>query len=509
MGRTASTAELYAKYVSELQEIADLRYAAALLQWDQETYMPPAGAAMRARQVATLSEIAHERFTNPELGNLLETLSGRSDLEPAQAANIRLSRYDYHQQVKLPSSFVRKSSETSSRAFHAWIEARRENDFKVFEPLLRELVAIKKEEAQLLGYSGSPYNALLNQYERDCTTELLDGVFGSLIGPLKKLLRKIADSSQVDDELLKQFYPEVDQWNFGMELLKKMEFDTERGRQDRSAHPFTTNFSNQDVRITTRIDEQDLSNMTFSTIHELGHALYEQGLPAEQYGLPLGEYASLGIHESQSRLWENNVGRSQAWAEHFFPLLQQYFPSQLGPVSASAFYRAVNKVTPSLIRTEADELTYHFHVIIRYEIEKQLIEGSLDVSEIPAIWREKYRDYLGIEVPDDRSGCLQDVHWSHGSFGYFPTYSLGSLYAAQFFGAAEKQIPGLQDNLKTGNYRLLLDWLRVNLHQFGRQYSSEELCRKISGEGINIGHFMQYVTHKYRLIYAFETEEVV
>lgn len=509
MGRTPSSAELYKKYVSELQEIADLRYAAALLQWDQETYMPPSGAAMRARQVATLSEIAHERFTSKDLGNLLETLSQCSDLTTDQAANIRLSLYDYHQQVKLPPSFVRKSSETSSRAFHAWIEARRENDFKVFEPLLVELVALKKEETRMLGYSGSPYNALLNQYERDCTTELLDGVFGSLMGPLKALLRKIAASPQVEDGLLKQFYPEVDQWNFGMELLKKMGFDTERGRQDRSEHPFTTNFSSQDVRITTRIDEQDLSNMTFSTIHELGHALYEQGLPAEQYGLPLGEYASLGIHESQSRLWENNVGRSLVWVEYFFPLLRQYFPSQLGSVSPMAFYSAINKVSPSLIRTEADELTYHFHVIIRYEIEKGLIEGSLAVSEIPAIWKEKYRDYLGIEVPDDRNGCLQDVHWSHGSFGYFPTYSLGSIYAAQFFGAAEKQIPDLESNLKAGNYQLLLDWLRVNLHQFGRKYSSEELCRKISGEGINIGHFMQYVTHKYRLIYAFETEEVV
>lgn len=509
MGRTASSAELYAKYVSELQEIADLRYAAALLQWDQETYMPPAGAAMRARQVATLSELAHERFTRKEFGDLLEFLSQSSDLEPAQADNIRLSLYDYHQLAKLPPSFVRKSSETSSRAFHSWIEARSKNDFKVFEPLLGELINLKKEETRLLGYSGSPYNALLNQYERDCTTELLDAVFGSLMGPLKALLRQIAAAPQVEDGLLKQFFPEVDQWNFGMELLNKMEFDFERGRQDKSAHPFTTNFSSQDVRITTRIDEQDLSNMTFSTIHELGHALYEQGLPAGQYGLPLGEYASLGIHESQSRLWENNVGRSLGWVEHFFPLLQQYFPAQLGSAGPMGFYRAINKVSPSLIRTEADELTYHFHVMIRYEIEKELIEGSLTVQDIPVIWREKYRNYLGIEVPDDRSGCLQDVHWSHGSFGYFPTYSLGSLYAAQLYAAATSQIPDLKASLKAGKYSVLLEWLRVNLHQHGRKFSSEELCRKISGEGINISHFMQYVTQKYRLIYALETEEVV
>jgi carboxypeptidase Taq len=323
------------------------------------------------------------------------------------------------------------------------------------------------------------------------------------------LLDQIAVSTQVDDELLRQFYPEVDQWNFGIVLLQKMGFDYNSGRQDRSEHPFTTNFSCQDVRITTRIDEQDLGNMTYSTIHELGHALYEQGLPADQYGLPLGEYASLGIHESQSRLWENNVGRSLAWAEHFLPVLQQYFPSQLGAANPLGFYKAVNKVTPSLIRTEADELTYHFHVMIRYEIEKQLIEGSLAVRDIPGIWEEKYRHYLGIKVPDDRNGCLQDVHWSHGSFGYFPTYSLGSLYAAQLYGAAAKQIPGLESSLKAGEYGVLREWLRVNLHQFGREFSSEELCRKISGEGINISHFMQYVTQKYRLIYALETEEVV
>jgi carboxypeptidase Taq len=508
MGQISSTTTLYEQYVTELQQIADIRYAVALLQWDQETYMPPSGADFRSRQIATLSELAHIRFTQDSFGQLIKTLRQRNDLSDDQACNIALSSYDFDQQVKLPPAFVRKSSETTSRSFHAWMDARKANSFTPFSPMLEELVGLKKQEADLLGYSGSPYNALLNQYERGCTTDLLDAAFSQLLPPLQALLQKISKCDQVDDQLPRQYFPEVDQWQFGMDVLQKMGFDMKAGRQDRSEHPFTINFNSRDVRITTRIDEQDLGNMTWSTIHELGHALYEQGLPESQYGLPLGEYASLGIHESQSRLWENNVGRSMAWTHYFLPVLKQYFPGQLGNTSEEHFYRAINRVKPSLIRTEADELTYHFHVIIRYEIEKSLIEGSLAVKDIPDCWREKYRKYLGIEVPDERSGCLQDVHWSHGSFGYFPTYSMGSLYAAQFYNAAEIAIPGLEDHLKSGNFNILLNWLRKNIHINGRRYTSEELCQKITGEGINIRHFMQYVTNKYRFIYTFQMEEV-
>lgn len=506
MDAFTETSPGYENYVAWMQQVADLRYANAVLQWDQETYMPVAGADMRSRQIATLSEMAHNMFTQPTAGNALQKLAENDTLDVFQRKNVELTRYDYQLQEKLPSAFVRQLSETVSRAFQAWLDARKAKDFNLFQPSLEKLVDLKKQEADLLGYRDHPYNALLNQYEKGCTVALLDHTFEELKPPLQALITRITASKQVENSLLKQFFPEAKQWAFSLDLLDKMGFDIKAGRQDKSAHPFTTNFSSRDVRITTRIDENDLGNMTFSTIHELGHALYEQGLPESQYGLPLGEYASLGIHESQSRLWENNVGRSFACCQHFMPLLKKHFPEQFDGSSAAELYQAVNRVEPSFIRTEADELTYHFHVIVRYELEKALIGGTLQAKDIPAYWNEAYKNFLGITVPDDSLGCLQDVHWSHGSFGYFPTYSLGSLYAAQFFTAASQDIPTLDEKLKQGDYRTLLEWLHKKVHMHGRFFTSEELCRNISGEGLNIKYFMQYVTNKYRFIYAFQGE---
>jgi carboxypeptidase Taq len=281
-----------------------------------------------------------------------------------------------------------------------------------------------------------------------------------------------------------------------------MHFDLEAGRQDISEHPFTTSFSSHDVRVTTRIDEKDFGNMTWSCIHELGHALYEQGLPGDQYGLPLGEPCSFSIHESQSRLWENQVGRSHSFWKFYYPQLQKIF-GQLEKISVDDFYKGINKVKPSLIRTEADEVSYHFHVYVRYQLEKKLIEGSITVKDIPRYWKEEYKKHLGIEVPDDLRGALQDVHWSHGSFGYFPTYSLGSFYASQFFLKANQLIPGLQKQIESGKFDELLNWLRANIHQYGRYYTSEELCSRVSGETLNIKYFIQYLLDKYRKIYQF------
>lgn len=286
-----------------------------------------------------------------------------------------------------------------------------------------------------------------------------------------------------------------------MELIRQLGFDIEAGRQDLSEHPFTTSFSPLDVRITTRIDEKDFSHMTWSCIHETGHALYEQGLPTEYYGLPLGEFASLGIHESQSRLWENNIGRSLTWWRSVYPRLQAVFPTQLRAVPIERFYKGINKVEPSLIRTEADEVSYHFHVMIRYQLEKQLLEGSLPVADIPAWWNELYSTWLGVTVPDDKRGCLQDVHWSHGSFGYFPTYSLGSFYAAQFFSAAEDQLPGLPDAIAAGDTAPLLHWLRDHIHRWGRRYTSQQLCQKATGAPLDIVYFIEYLNEKYVTIY--------
>lgn len=495
--------QLYEEYQSHLQQIADVKYATAVLQWDQETYMPPKGAGFRARQTATLSEWAHRLFTQESFRDLLLELNSRDDLDSTQKKNVELSLYDYSQQEKLSAAFVRAMSELVSQSYQSWMAARRANDFSVFAPDLSKMVELKKQEAGLLGYEGHPYNALLNQYERGATTVLLDKVFAQLQAPLKELLGHIAAQPPVADDFLRQAFAKDQQWKFGMEVLRQMGFDFGAGRQDISEHPFTTNFSSRDVRVTTRIHENDFTSMTWSCIHEGGHALYEQGLPEEAYGLPLGEYTSLSIHESQSRLWENNVGRSADGWQHFYPLAQQYFPEQLGPIDPEQFYKAINKVRPSLIRTEADELTYHFHVLIRYELEKKLLEGALQVKDIPAWWNARYKELLGVDVPDDLHGCLQDVHWSHGSFGYFPTYSLGSFYAAQFFQAAGRQVPGLADEIRKGRFQPLLSWLRMNIHAHGRRWTSEELCERVTGAPLDIQYFMQYARDKYRHIYRF------
>lgn len=503
MTLTVSSSQLYDEYKSTMQKIADVKNAAAVLQWDQETYLPEKGNAGRSRQIATLSEAAHELFTADRLGDLLRELSARQDLPALELKNVQLTWEDFSKQKKFSSAFVRKMSECISKSYHAWVHAKKESRFSLFESDLQELITLKKEEASLLGYLDHPYDALLNEFEKGATVTLLDKTFGTILTPLKNLLEKITACQQVDDSFLFDNYPKQRQWDFGMALIGRLGFDFDAGRQDISEHPFTTSFNSNDVRITTRINENDFGSMTWSCIHEVGHALYEQGLPAGEYGLPSGEYASLGIHESQSRLWENNVGRSLGFWKFQYSLAQQYFPGSFGERPLFDFYKAINKVQPSLIRTEADELTYHFHVMIRYELEKLLIEGSLSARDIPEYWNSQYAKYLGVTVPDDRRGCLQDVHWSHGSFGYFPTYSLGSLYAAQLFAAARQKVPGVQEEIENGNTGSLLRWLREEIHQKGRTYTSEELCFQATGEFLDIRHFMDYLLDKYKNIYNF------
>ena len=493
-----SSKDLYATYVDRMQRIADIRYASAVLQWDQETYLPVKGANARARQLASLSETAHVFFTDEKLGNLLDELLLRTDLDAKQQKNIFVTHDEYAKQKKFDAVFVRKMSEAVSTSFHAWMDARKQNSYPVFEPALHHLVELKHQETELLGFEAHPYNALLNEYEKGITVHVLDDVFEQITKPLQEILAVITQKPLVDDSFLRQFYAKQQQWDWGMFLIKQLGFDTDAGRQDISEHPFTTNFSAKDVRITTRIDDHDFANMTWSCIHETGHALYEQGLPDDDYGLPSGEYASLGIHESQSRLWENCVGRSLGFWQYYYPLLQQYFPQQLDGITLEHFYKAINKVSPSFIRTEADELTYHFHVKIRYLIEKEIIEGNLHTKDIAARWNELYKENLGITVPDDKQGCLQDVHWSHGSFGYFPTYSLGSFYAAQFWNQSVKEIPSIiADIAERGDTTALLGWLRTQIHQYGKLFSSEELCIKITGRPLDAGVFIDNIRLKY------------
>lgn len=497
-----TSGELYNEYKKTMQQIADVKYAAAVLQWDQETYLPPKGNEMRGRQIATLSEIAHNQFTHEKLGNLLSELNEKNDLSAIEKKNVLLTTIDYQRNTKLNSRFVRQLSETVNRSYHDWIKARKKNSFKIFEKSLDELIQLKKQEADMLGYEMHPYNALMNDYDSGLTVKITDAVFSGLKPQLISILEEIKKQPVIDNTWMLQYYGKDDQWKFGLEILKRTGFDFEAGRQDISEHPFTTNFNSADVRITTRIDEHDFGNMTWSCLHEGGHALYEQGLPHDEYGLPSGEFCSLSIHESQSRLWENNIGRSFQFWQHNFPLLKSSFPQQTKHLSAEQFYKGINKIMPSLIRTEADELTYHLHVMIRYEIEKLLIEGSIKTKDIPAYWNEHYQQYLGVAVPDDKRGCLQDIHWSHGSFGYFATYSLGSLYAAQFYAAICKENESLEKELASGNNESVLKWLQRNIYQYGRLKNSEDLCYDATGENLNTDYFIRYIKNKYYKIYS-------
>ena len=503
MIKIAAVKEIYENYRDHMRRVADVKAALALMQWDQETYMPVKGTEFRARQVATLSETAHEMITADKLGSWLESLEGSSGLAETERKNISLTRDDYLKQKKYPPAFVRKMSETVSRSFNAWNQAKKESRFDLFENELAELIILKKEETELLGYQKHPYNALMDEFEKGCTVDLIDKVFGNMLPRLRKILEKIQQASPPDDSFLYKSFDKKKQWDFGMEVIAELGFDFEAGRQDLSTHPFSTSFNKFDVRITTRIDENDFSSMLFSCIHETGHALYEQGLPDSEYGLPSGEYASLGIHESQSRLWENHVGRSRSFWKLHYPRVLQIFPDTFQGITEEKFYRAVNKIKPSLIRTESDELTYHFHVMIRYEIEKMLIQGDLKSADIPACWNEQYKKWLDVSVPDDRRGCLQDVHWSHGSFGYFPTYSLGSFYAAQFFTSAVKSDPLLNDKMEKGATNGLLQWLRQRIHGSGRIWNSEEICKFATGETLNVQYFLDYLLDKYGKIYEF------
>jgi carboxypeptidase Taq len=497
-----NTAQLYADYKTKMQKIADVKYASAVLQWDQETYLPPKGSDIRGRQIATLSEIAHQQFTDEETGSLLMTLNSLADLDDRQKRNVQISLEDYNKNRKLPTAFVRKMSETVNKNYHSWIEARKQNSFAPFQQPLDELIQLKKQEADYLGYEKHPYDALMNDYEKGLTTAITDQLFTGLKPELSTLLDQVKNKPEIDNSFLHQHFDKDRQWKFGIGILKEMNFDFEAGRQDISEHPFTINFNNADVRVTTRIDESDFGNMTWSCLHEGGHALYEQGLPGEEYGLPLGEYCSVSIHESQSRLWENCIGRGLPFWQKHFPSVQKIFPEQFSGIGLEKFYRGINKVQPSLIRTEADEVTYHFHVMIRYEIEKMLIEGSLQTADIPTYWNEHYLRYLGVKVPDDKKGCLQDVHWSHGSFGYFATYSLGSLYAAQFYTAMLKENPSLENEISYGNNGLLHQWLRKHIYTHGRYYTAEELCKKTTGEELDSRYFITYITRKMNNLFS-------
>jgi len=492
----------YQEYKNRLSKIADIAYTIALQGWDQETYMPEKGAEFRAQQTATLSGIVHGMATNAELGKILEELNKNSgSLSEKEKRNALRSLKDYNKQKKYTTEFVELLSRTTSECFQAWQKAKKASDFSIYVPSLTKMVDLKRKEADLLGYEGHPYNAMLDQYEPDAKVADLDILFKDVREQLVAFVKDIEGAKQNEDAFMYKHYPKEKQWEFGLELLKQMNYDFEAGRQDISMHPFTTSFSPQDVRVTTKILEDNLKSMIWSCIHEGGHGLYEQGLPASEYGLPSGEAISLGIHESQSRLWENNVGRGLSFWKANYKKLQSYYPENLKDVTLDQFYKGMNLVKPSLVRIEADELTYHFHILIRYEIEKALMEGKIKVSELSEYWNARYKEYLGVKVTSDAEGVLQDVHWSHGSIGYFPTYSLGSFYAAQFFSKAKEEVKDLEKKIEAGDLLPLLQWLREKIHKHGKFYSAEELCKTVTGEKLNFKYFMDYAKHKYSSIY--------
>jgi carboxypeptidase Taq len=491
----------YDQFKEKMTKITDIYHSIAVLHWDKETYIPSKGAAIRSQQIATLSGIAHNEFVDPKFGRLLTRLLNMTILSDIEMKNVELTMKDYKKATKYTDDFVKKKSMAVSAAFQDWMKAREANDYSIYVPSLQKLIEIIREEAEIAGYQNHPYDACLDNYEPDMTVEILDNFFTGVRRDLKPLIDKIKNAPKVENSFLKKHFPKDQQWDFGISLLKNMGYDFEAGRQDISTHPFTISFSPQDVRVTTRIDENDFLNMTWSCIHEGGHALYEQGLPVEEYGLPSGQAVSLSIHESQSRMWENNVGRNKEYWKFIFPILQQKFPKQFKKISINKFFKGINTVRPNLIRTEADELHYHMHVLIRYEIEKLIMENQVQAEGLKELWNDKYEEYLGVRPADDLTGILQDIHWSHGSIGYFPTYSLGSFYAAQFFNAAENAIPKLTSQLNKGKTEKLLNWLRENIHSQGRKYNAEELCEKVTGERLNTDYFLNYATNKYSEVY--------
>ena len=501
---------------STLGPIHHLRDAAALLSWDQETYMPPGGGAIRAEQLATLQTLAHDQFVSPEMESLLALFLNpatgtfhpekSSALDESSHALLRETWRDFSRAKKLPSAFVNELERECSLAQQVWVEARKTNDFQLFLPNLQRIVKLKRQEAEYLGYQDSPYNALLDVYEPGSTVAQLRPLFSTLRKELIRLLDHIRQSPvQPKGQLLTQSYDKTQQVDFGRLVLKHMGYDFQRGRLDLSAHPFTTSFHPTDVRVTTRVFETDLQSCLFSCIHEGGHGLYDQGLPTKYYGTPLAEAVSLGIHESQSRLWENCVGRSRAFWRYFYPKLQEIFPAQLGEVPVEEFYLAINRVTPSFIRVEADELTYNLHIMVRFEIELDVIEGRLQVEDLPEVWNAKMKDYLGIVPPSDAEGVLQDVHWSFGAFGYFPTYTLGNLYAAMLFQQAQKDLPHLGQAMSQGNLLPLKDWLNDRVHRWGRQYTAAELIQRVTGHALTPEPFIRDLEQKFSNLYQFST----
>jgi carboxypeptidase Taq len=460
---TASATQTYEQLCQHARTTALLGSVESLLGWDERTLLPPAAGEYRAEQMTYLAGMLHRRQTDPQIGQMLEALAG-SELASGDggdaAVNIRELKRDYEKKIKLPQSLVEELTRATVRGQQIWVEARKQNDFAQFLPILEQIVELKRQQADALGYPQCRYDALLDDHEPGETTANVERVLSGLREELIPLVGAIRDCDRRPDlSILKRHYPVEAQQALGRQAAALIGFDFQRGRLDVTAHPFCTEMGPHDCRITTRYDASFFPTAFFGILHEAGHGIYQQGLRTDQFGLPMGHYVSMGIHESQSRLWENLVGRSRPFWEHLYASAQRAFPAALGDVPLDDFHFAINDVRPSLIRVEADEVTYNLHIIIRFELEQALIEGSLAVADLPAAWNEKYQKYLGVQPSTDSDGVLQDIHWSAGLFGYFPTYSLGNLYAAQFFAKADADLGGLAEQFRRGEFATLRKWL--------------------------------------------------
>jgi carboxypeptidase Taq len=491
-----------------MAETHALNNAAAVLGWDQQTYMPTGGGGARADQLTALSKVVHQMATGRETEALLEAAErDAQDLDPDEddAAYLRVARRDFDRAAKMPEELVARIARVTTLGYEAWHEARAASDYGKFAPWLEQILDLSRETAELRGYKGSIYDALLDEYEPGMTASDVQGMFQAIKPASVALVKAIAAQGPgaVDDSVLRRDFDEARQEAFGKAVVSALGFDWTRGRQDRAVHPFCTSFTRGDVRITTRFERNFLPAALFGSMHETGHALYEQGVAARYDGNVLGGGTSLGVHESQSRLWENLVGRSRPFWQAFYPDLQRTFPDQLGSVAPNDWYRAINKVEPSLIRVEADEVTYNLHILLRFEMEVALLEGTLSVGDAPQAWNAKTEEYLGLTPPDDAQGILQDVHWSGGGIGYFPTYSVGNLLSVQLFEAANAALGGeINAQIARREFGPLHDWLRENIYQYGRKYDPKTLVQRVTGRPLDPAPYLRYLEAKFGDVYG-------
>lgn len=495
----------YETLKAHMQEHWMLWSARFLAEWDQETYMPPGGAQARAKMLGILARLTHEMFTDPRVNDWLSECESSDFVkgETMEAANIRELRRQYDRKLKLPKAFVEEEAELTSRAQQVWTKARKKSEFSMFAPYLEKILLIQQKKADFIGYETEAYDALMDEFEPGATAVEVENIFSGLLPELVSLNARLRDAPRRPDiGIIKRPYDIEKQRIFSEIVVSALGYDFNEGRIDEVTHPFCTSFGPGDHRICTRYYPEDIAEGLTGAMHEAGHALYDMGLNREEYGLPCGDATSLSIHESQSRMWENQVGRSQGFWEYFFPQAQRVFRDSLRDVALEEFYRAMNYSAPSFIRVEADEATYNLHIMLRFEIEREMMRGNLKVADIPGEWNKRFKDYFGIEVDKDSNGCLQDVHWSIGCIGYFPTYCLGNLYAAQFYAKINEELPTLESDFARGDFSGLLKWLRENIHIHGSRYRSSDLCRKVTGRALSHQPLIDYLTAKYKDIYG-------